>query len=69
MLKSLSTIAALSLLMGCSRFDEAKEREECQKAHPNDQAVTVMLNFVNSGRSGTFAALAGMQDRGVGHAA
>ena len=39
MLKSLSTIAALSLLMGCSRFDEAKEREECQKAHPNDQVA------------------------------
>ena len=39
MLKSLSTIAALLLLMGCSRFDEAKEREVCQKAHPNDQVA------------------------------
>ena len=39
MLKSLS-IAALLLLMGCARFDEAKEREGCQKTHPNDQAAT-----------------------------
>ena len=39
MLKSLSTIAALLLLMGCGRFDEAKEREACQKAHPNDQVA------------------------------
>ena len=39
MLKSLATIAALLLLMGCARFDEAKEREGCQKAHPNDQAA------------------------------
>ena len=31
MLKSLSTIAALLLLVGCSRFDEAKEREGCEK--------------------------------------
>jgi hypothetical protein len=39
MLKSLSTIAALLLLTGCGRFDEAKEREGCQKAHPNDQVA------------------------------
>jgi hypothetical protein len=37
--RSLSTIAALLLLMGCSRFDEVKEREACQKAHPNDQVA------------------------------
>jgi hypothetical protein len=37
MLRKLSTIAALLLLMGCARFDEAKERERCQKAHPNDE--------------------------------
>jgi hypothetical protein len=37
--RSLSTIAALSLLVGCSRFDEAKERDGCQKAHPNDQVA------------------------------
>jgi hypothetical protein len=39
MVRNLSTIAALLLLMGCSRFDEAKEREGCQKAHPNDQVA------------------------------
>ena len=33
------TIAALLLLVGCSRFDEAKEREGCEKAHPNDQVA------------------------------
>jgi len=37
--RSLSTIAALLLLVGCSRFDEAKERDGCQKAHPNDQVA------------------------------
>jgi hypothetical protein len=39
MLKSFSTIAALLLLMGCGHFDEAKEREGCQKAYPNDQVA------------------------------
>jgi hypothetical protein len=39
MLKSLSMIAAILLLVGCSRFEEAKEREGCQKAHPNDQVA------------------------------
>jgi hypothetical protein len=39
MVRKLSTIAALLLLMGCARFDEAKEREGCQKAHPNDQVA------------------------------
>ena len=38
MLKSLS-IAALLLLMGCARFDEAKERAGCQKVYPNDQVA------------------------------
>jgi hypothetical protein len=32
-------IAALLLLMGCARFDEAKELARCQKAHPNDEAA------------------------------
>jgi len=36
---SLSTIAALLLLVGCARFDEAKEGEGCQRAHPNDQVA------------------------------
>jgi hypothetical protein len=39
MLKSLSTIAALLLLVGCGRFDEVKEHAGCQKAHPNDQVA------------------------------
>jgi hypothetical protein len=39
MLKSLSTIAALLLLMGCARIEEAKIRERCQKAHPNDEVA------------------------------
>ena len=39
MVRNLSTIIVLLLLMGCSRFDEAKEREGCQKAHPNDQVA------------------------------
>jgi hypothetical protein len=39
MLKSLATIATLLLLVGCSRFEEAKEREGCQKVHPNDQVA------------------------------
>ena len=38
-MRSLSTIAALLLLVGCARFDEAKEREGCQRAHPNDQVA------------------------------
>ena len=38
-MRSLSTIATLFLLVGCSRFDEAKERDGCQKAHPNDQVA------------------------------
>jgi hypothetical protein len=38
-MRNLSTIAALLLLVGCSRFDEAKEREGCQKVHPNDQVA------------------------------
>jgi len=33
------TITALLLLSCCARFDEAKEREGCQKAHPNDQVA------------------------------
>jgi hypothetical protein len=39
MVRKLSTIAALLLLMGCARFDEAKERAGCQKVHPNDQVA------------------------------
>jgi hypothetical protein len=39
MVRNLSTMAALLLLMGCARFDEAKELAQCQKAHPNDQAA------------------------------
>jgi hypothetical protein len=34
----LSTIIPIAL-DGCSRFDEAKEREGGQKAHPNDQVA------------------------------
>jgi hypothetical protein len=33
------TITALLLLSCCARFDEVKETERCQKAHPNDQAA------------------------------
>ena len=40
MMKRLATIVALLLLMGCGRFDEAKERAACEKANPNDQAAT-----------------------------
>jgi hypothetical protein len=32
-------IATLLLLVGCSRFDEVKERDRCQKAHPNEQVA------------------------------
>ena len=39
MLKSLTTIAALLLLMGCARYEEAKAREGCQKAYPNDEVA------------------------------
>jgi hypothetical protein len=39
MVRNLSTISALLLLMGCARFDEAKVREGCQRAHPNDQVA------------------------------
>ena len=39
MLRHLSTIAALLLLAGCARFDEAKEHAGCQKMHPNDEAA------------------------------
>jgi|SoiMethySBSTD1v2_1073268.scaffolds.fasta_scaffold4292556_2 hypothetical protein len=34
--KSLATIAALFLLMGC-RFDEVKEYAACRKANPIDE--------------------------------
>jgi hypothetical protein len=33
------TITALLLLSCCARVDEAKEREGCRKAHPNDQVA------------------------------
>jgi len=39
MLKILATIAALLLLTGCGRFDEAKEHAKCKKAHPNDEVA------------------------------
>jgi hypothetical protein len=39
MLKSIAMTAGLLLLMGCSRFDEAKVREGCQNSHPNDQVA------------------------------
>ena len=40
MLKSLTTIAALLLLlMGCARYEEAKAREGCQKAYPNNEVA------------------------------
>jgi hypothetical protein len=35
MLKSLSTTAALLLLVGCSQFDENKELAACRKTYPN----------------------------------
>jgi hypothetical protein len=37
--KSLTTIAALLLLAGCARFDEAKEQVRCEKTHPNDRVA------------------------------
>jgi hypothetical protein len=37
--RSLSMIATLLLLAGCSRFDEAKERDACQKTNPNEQVA------------------------------
>ena len=39
MLKTPVAMAALLLLVGCGRFDEAAEHEGCQKAHPNDQVA------------------------------
>ena len=39
MLKNSVAIAALLLLVGCGRFDEATEHAACQKAHPNDQVA------------------------------
>ena len=37
--KSLASIAALLLLMGCGRFDEAKEYAACRKAYANDEVA------------------------------
>ena len=34
-----ATMETRVALIGCARFDEAKETERCQKAHPNDQVA------------------------------
>jgi len=39
MVRYLPMLAALLLLTGCARFDVAKAREGCRKAHGNDEVA------------------------------